>query len=85
MAVCLAVFGHGLAEKTDGQTNPKLPTLFVVGDSTANNNANGGRGWGEPFIALFDASKINVPIAHAPDAAAGLLSPKACGTRCSPT
>jgi lysophospholipase L1-like esterase len=40
--------------------NPKLPTLFVIGDSTANNNANGGRGWGDPLIAYFDSSKINV-------------------------
>lgn len=40
--------------------NPKLPTLFVIGDSTANNNANGGRGWGDPFVNYFDASKINV-------------------------
>ncbi|HEX8774115.1 MAG TPA: rhamnogalacturonan acetylesterase [Pyrinomonadaceae bacterium] len=40
--------------------NPSLPTLFVVGDSTANNNANGGRGWGTPFIGYFDATKINV-------------------------
>lgn len=40
--------------------DPKLPTLFVVGDSTANNNANGGRGWGDPFIAYFDNTKINV-------------------------
>ena len=40
--------------------NPKLPTLFVVGDSTANNNANGGKGWGDPFVAFFDSSKINV-------------------------
>ena len=36
--------------------NPKLPTLFVVGDSTANNNANGALGWGDPFVAFFDAS-----------------------------
>src|SRR3954467_10786168 len=40
--------------------NPKLPTLFVVGDSTANNNANGARGWGDPFISYFDTTKINV-------------------------
>ena len=40
--------------------DPKLPTLFVVGDSTANNNANGARGWGDPFAAFFDAKKINV-------------------------
>lgn len=40
--------------------NPKLPTLFVVGDSTANNNANGGKGWADPFIAFFDTTKLNV-------------------------
>jgi len=40
--------------------DPKLPTLFVVGDSTANNNANGARGWGDPFASFFDPSKINV-------------------------
>lgn len=40
--------------------NPRLPTLFVVGDSTANNNGNGMRGWGDPFIEYFDTTKINV-------------------------
>src|SRR5437667_12513685 len=39
---------------------PNLPTIVVVGDSTANNNANGARGWGDPFIDYFDAEKINV-------------------------
>ena len=39
---------------------PNLPRLFVVGDSTANNNANGARGWGDPFVDYFDAEKINV-------------------------
>src|SRR5947209_9526400 len=40
--------------------NPKLPTIFVVGDSTANNNANGARGWGDPFASYFDTAKVNV-------------------------
>ena len=40
--------------------NPKLPTIFVVGDSTANNHANGALGWGDPFISYFDLSKVNV-------------------------
>src|SRR6185369_14755803 len=42
------------------QINPRLPTIFVVGDSTANNHANGGLGWGDPFINYFDATKVNV-------------------------
>lgn len=40
--------------------DPRLPTLFVVGDSTANNSANGARGWGDPFAGFFNSSKINV-------------------------
>ena len=40
--------------------NTSLPTLFVVGDSTANNRANGALGWGDPFVAYFDSAKINV-------------------------
>jgi lysophospholipase L1-like esterase len=59
LALCLAVSGYGQSEKQQNP-NPKLPTLFVVGDSTANNNTSGGRGWGDPFIAYFDATKISV-------------------------
>ena len=40
--------------------DPNLPTLFVIGDSTANNNANGACGWGDPLVGYFDAAKINV-------------------------
>src|SRR6266700_7112320 len=44
--------------------NPKLPTLFLVGDSTVRNGhgdgANGQWGWGEPIVDYFDATKINV-------------------------
>jgi lysophospholipase L1-like esterase len=39
--------------------NPKLPTLWVVGDSTANSNAP-LRGWGSEIGAFFDPEKINV-------------------------
>jgi lysophospholipase L1-like esterase len=44
--------------------NPKLRTLFLVGDSTVRNGhgdgAGGQWGWGEPLVAYFDATKINV-------------------------
>jgi rhamnogalacturonan acetylesterase len=42
----------------DAPLNPKLPTLFIVGDSTARNGAD--LGWGDHFAALFDTSKINI-------------------------
>jgi rhamnogalacturonan acetylesterase len=43
---------------TDTPLNPKLPTVFIVGDSTARNGAN--LGWGDHFAPLFDTSRINV-------------------------
>jgi lysophospholipase L1-like esterase len=38
----------------------EVPTVFVVGDSTARNNANGAQGWGDPFIKYFDPAQANV-------------------------
>ena len=44
--------------------NPKLPTLWLVGDSTMHkadgHGAAGMWGWGEPITSLFDTNKINV-------------------------
>jgi rhamnogalacturonyl hydrolase YesR/lysophospholipase L1-like esterase len=44
--------------------NPKLRTIFLVGDSTVRNGhgdgANNQMGWGEPFVSYFDTSKVNV-------------------------
>ncbi len=44
--------------------NPKLPTLFLVGDSTVRNGhadgAGGQWGWGEPLADLFDLGRINL-------------------------
>lgn len=44
--------------------NPRLPTLFIVGDSTVRNGQGDGRngqwGWGDVSGVYFDPSKINV-------------------------
>lgn len=37
---------------------PNFPTLWVTGDSTANNTDH--RGWGDPLANYFDAAKIRV-------------------------
>jgi lysophospholipase L1-like esterase len=42
----------------DAPLNPKLPTVFIVGDSTARNGA--ALGWGDHFAPLFDTTRINV-------------------------
>lgn len=39
--------------------DPKLPTLWIVGDSTLNSNAP-LRGWGQELGQFFDHTKINV-------------------------
>ncbi|HLM58932.1 MAG TPA: rhamnogalacturonan acetylesterase [Pyrinomonadaceae bacterium] len=59
-ALLLFCVTHAPAQAQTPTPDPALPSLFVVGDSTANNNANGARGWGDPFVRLFDAKKINV-------------------------
>jgi rhamnogalacturonan acetylesterase len=42
----------------DAPLNPSLPTLFIVGDSTARNGAD--LGWGDHLAHYFDTAKINV-------------------------
>jgi len=42
----------------DSPLNPKLPTVFIVGDSTARNGAD--LGWGDHFAIYFDTDRINV-------------------------
>ncbi len=38
--------------------NPAFPTVFIVGDSTARNQAD--LGWGDHFAHYFDTNRINV-------------------------
>jgi lysophospholipase L1-like esterase len=46
--------------------DPKLPTLWLIGDSTVRNGTSGENGpdgqwgWGAPITAYFDLKKINV-------------------------
>ncbi len=40
--------------------NPKLPTIFIAGDSTAAHDGGGLEGWGVPLPSFFDPAKINV-------------------------
>jgi predicted metalloprotease with PDZ domain/lysophospholipase L1-like esterase len=38
----------------------RLPTLFLIGDSTVNNGTKGQQGWGTPLAGLFDPATIKV-------------------------
>lgn len=43
---------------TFAPSNPRLPTIFIVGDSTS-------LGWGPHFVQFFDTRKVNVVVAGA--------------------
>jgi lysophospholipase L1-like esterase len=44
--------------------DPKLPTIFLIGDSTVRNGrgdgVDGQWGWGDPLAVYFDAAKVNL-------------------------
>ena len=46
-------------QKIETAINPKLPTLYIVGDSTLRSDAP-LRGWGQELAQFFDLKKINV-------------------------
>lgn len=50
------------AARTEGADAPpsRLPTLFLIGDSTVNNRTPGQLGWGGPLAEFFDPAKIRV-------------------------
>ena len=61
-AICSGVPGmeQGPSSSTRPTTDPRLPTLLIIGDSTVNNSTKGQMGWGTPISAFFNKSKINI-------------------------
>lgn len=41
-------------------SDPRLPALFIIGDSTVNNHTKGLLGWGDPIAAWFDKTRIRI-------------------------
>jgi lysophospholipase L1-like esterase len=64
LALLVATAGLARPQSTSPSSNPKLPTLFLIGDSTVKNGrgdgAGGQWGWGDLIAPFFDQSKINV-------------------------
>ncbi|HSU69408.1 MAG TPA: rhamnogalacturonan acetylesterase [Tepidisphaeraceae bacterium] len=70
MLLWCAVLSIGIAgtaaarPATQQAIDPKLPTLWIIGDSTVRNgrdNGNNGQwGWGNPIAMFFDTTRINV-------------------------
>jgi rhamnogalacturonan acetylesterase len=49
-----------LIATSSGAQSQRLPTLFIIGDSTVKNSAKGLLGWGDPIAAFFDQQKIRI-------------------------
>src|SRR5436309_10537202 len=62
--VLMLMLGAVLPGAPAPATNPALPTLWLVGDSTVRNGSgNGGNGmwgWGDRVAKYFDPAKIDV-------------------------
>jgi len=56
----IALFALALAGVAPRQNADRLPTLFVVGDSTVRNRTKGQQGWGDLLAAFFDKERIKV-------------------------
>ena len=63
LAIALALCSS-IASAADTPIDPKLPTLFIIGDSTVKNGRDNGDqglwGWGTPLASLFDKTRINI-------------------------
>lgn len=46
--------------RAENKSDSKLPTLWIIGDSTVRNHTPGQVGWGDPIADLFDPAKIIV-------------------------
>lgn len=46
--------------RAQAATEDKIPTLYLIGDSTVNNHTKGQLGWGDPLVQHFDPTKIKV-------------------------
>jgi lysophospholipase L1-like esterase len=68
---CLAGFFRPASSSAAEEAPPGVPTIFVIGDSTARNSGKGKTGeplagWGTPLAGFFDPTKVVVAnVAHA--------------------
>jgi lysophospholipase L1-like esterase len=56
----LAVMAGVVLSAAAQEPAKRMPTLFIVGDSTVKTGTKGQQGWGDPIAALFDKAKIKV-------------------------
>jgi rhamnogalacturonan acetylesterase len=57
LALLFCLAGSAFSQDT---VTPRLPTVYLIGDSTVKVGTQGQVGWGDPIAALFDKTKVNV-------------------------
>lgn len=57
---CILLLALAAIAPAQQDTGRRLPTLFIVGDSTVHNTTKGQRGWGDVIARWFDPAKILV-------------------------
>ena len=58
VAISLTILTSSIAAQTNTQNSQ--PTLYIIGDSTVKNTADGQLGWGDPIRDFFDLTRIKV-------------------------
>jgi lysophospholipase L1-like esterase len=64
-ALALLMGAWSTAMAADAPATPtipaaEMPTIYIVSDSTANNNAGGAMGWGKAIADYFDPTKVHL-------------------------
>jgi len=52
--------GSAAGAPSPAPAGPRLPTLFLIGDSTVNNSTKGQMGWGKALPAHFDTKRLAI-------------------------
>ena len=60
MKTYFVAIGILLASVSASAAQERLPTLFIIGDSTVKNSSQGLQGWGDVIASFFDQTKIKV-------------------------
>ena len=60
VAPLLFHYEPGLSAAQSSPQKTRLPTLFIIGDSTVKTPTKGQQGWGDPIAAFFDQTRIKV-------------------------
>jgi lysophospholipase L1-like esterase len=60
LAAAISAHEAGPSAISAAEQQPRLPTVFIIGDSTVKTPTEGQQGWGDPIADLFDKTRIRI-------------------------